>query len=152
MQIWCFRNVERRKIVLLFKRLLESLSSLLPAEKSSAWRQLLQDFRMAESNKLCKIADGLREIIETCLSSVLESTVTNILLESLKKVYQLFCSAEILPVTLGAAWLYVGLLQSLLLAPAGPVDPVVKQKVKLQYVEQEVIFLPFLQPPLPLTF
>ena len=40
--------------------------------------------------------------------------------------------------TQGKTWFYIGLLQTFLLAPQGPVDPAHKQAVKLKYMQEQV--------------
>ncbi|XP_064629159.1 midasin-like [Lineus longissimus] len=110
------RSMDIKLIQEVFSHLLQALRSLLPVENIPATEIL----------------------VELSKSNILPEVVMQILTSCSEMVTTLKAGDENVLVKLGEVWAKIGLVQTHLLSPTGPVDPVHKVAVRYRYIKEEI--------------
>ncbi|KAL5010016.1 hypothetical protein ScPMuIL_012321, partial [Solemya velum] len=132
------RNIETENILWIFQHFLNSIKPLVVleyrAEFSSSVNQLY-DLLVAKNLGSANF-EGLKKILS--IQERIPQFCRDLLVNVLSSI-ECICSSNDNTdyVTLGSAWINMGLLHMALLSPRGAVDPVYKQTIKMEYVEQE---------------
>ncbi|XP_074663211.1 midasin-like [Tubulanus polymorphus] len=123
------RSCDENLIKIILKRLLSALSNLSP------------DISCHETEQAYNSIDDYVAVIEEIAKSEVLPTR---MIDMLNTILQCMSKSVTLPDPMkrlyecGKLWSYVGLLQTLLLAPQGPVDPAEKQAIKLTYTNEQI--------------
>ena len=143
-----FRQNEKKMVAGSFKKLCDAMFASLPYEQRTQCLDSLGRYNATvlvntearSINELCEatavfcdLFANFKEVFKSCLhltdsrkqeENKSSSDASN---EKLSVIF-----------TCGLSWAHVGMLQALLLAPRGAVDPAEKQALKLNYVNDEV--------------